>query len=44
MLALTNIRRLEGRTRALQAGANEILNMASSDEEIVSVVNRLVSE
>jgi DNA-binding NarL/FixJ family response regulator len=44
VLALTNIQSLEGRTRALQAGANEVLNMASSNEEIVSVVNRLVSE
>jgi CheY-like chemotaxis protein len=44
VLALTNIQRLEARTRALQAGANEVLNMASSDEEIVSVVNRIVSE
>ena len=43
VLALTNIQRLEERTRALQAGANEILYTASSNEEIVSVVNRLVS-
>ena len=44
MSALTNIQELEWGTRALQAGANEVLNLASSNEEIVSVVNRLVSE
>lgn len=44
VLALTNIRSPEERTRAVQAGANEVLSMASSDEEIVGVVNRLASE
>ena len=43
VLALTVGQNLEGRTRALPAGANKVLNIAS-DEEIVSVVNRLISE
>jgi DNA-binding NarL/FixJ family response regulator len=44
VLAFTDSQSLEVRTRALQAGAIEVLSMASSDEEIVGVVNRLVSE
>ena len=44
VLALTNFQNLERRTRALQAGANEVLSMASSDKDIIRVVNRLVSE
>jgi CheY-like chemotaxis protein len=44
VLALTNIRSPEERTRAVQAGANEVLSMASSDKEFIRVVNRLVSE
>jgi DNA-binding NarL/FixJ family response regulator len=44
VLALTNIRSPEECTWAVQAGANEVLSMASSDEEIVSVVYRLGSE
>jgi DNA-binding NarL/FixJ family response regulator len=44
VLALTNVQNLERRTRALQAGANEVLSMASSDKEFIRVVNRLVSE
>jgi hypothetical protein len=43
VLALTVGQSLEGRTRALRAGANEVLNM-SSGEEIVGVVSRLISE
>jgi DNA-binding NarL/FixJ family response regulator len=43
VLALTVGQSLGGRTRALRAGAAEVLNMAS-DEEIVGVVNGLISE
>jgi DNA-binding NarL/FixJ family response regulator len=43
VLALTVGQSLEGCTRALRAGANEVLNM-SSGEEIVGVVSRLISE
>jgi hypothetical protein len=35
---------LERCTQALHAGANEVLNMASSEKNIVRMVNRLVSE
>jgi DNA-binding NarL/FixJ family response regulator len=44
VLALTNVQSLDGRTRALQAGANEVLSMASSDTDIIGAVNRLISE
>ena len=44
VLALTNAQSLEGRTRALEAGANEVLSMASPVENIVGAVNRLVSD
>ena len=44
VLAFIDVQSLEGRTRALQAGANEVLSMASSDEDIVSVVTRLIRE
>jgi hypothetical protein len=44
VLALTNVQNLERCTRALQAGANEVLSMASSEKNIVRMVNRLVSE
>jgi DNA-binding response OmpR family regulator len=44
VLTLTNAQSLEGRTRALEAGANEVLNMASSVEKIVGAVNRLLSD
>jgi len=43
VLALTVGQSLGGRTRALQAGAAEVFNLAS-DEEIVGVVNGLISE
>src|SRR5215204_876276 len=39
VLAFTGVQSLEGRARALQAGANEVLSMASSDGDIVCVVN-----
>lgn len=46
VLAFTDVQSaaLEKRTRALQAGANEVLSLASSDEKIVGVVNRLIRE
>jgi DNA-binding NarL/FixJ family response regulator len=44
VLALTNVQNLGRRTWALQAGANEVLSVASSDKDIVRVANRLVSE
>ena len=44
VLAFTVSRSLEQRARVLQAGANEVLSMASSVEEIVGAARRLVSE
>jgi DNA-binding NarL/FixJ family response regulator len=44
VLTLTNVQNLERCTRALQARANEVLSMASSEKNIVRMVNRLVSE
>jgi DNA-binding response OmpR family regulator len=44
VLALTSVQSLEERTRALQAGANEVLSMASSDKDIIGAVNRLASD
>ena len=42
LLALTNARNLEQRARVLQAGADEVLSTASSADNIVEVVQRLV--
>ena len=42
VLALTATRNLERRARALRAGADEVLSTASSGENIVAVVQRLV--
>ena len=42
VLALTASRDMERRARALRAGVDEVLSTASSSEEIVGVVQRLV--
>ena len=44
VLAFTDAQSMEKCTRALQAGATEIINSASSFEEIVGVVDRLIGE
>ena len=44
VLAFTYVQSLGKRTRALEAGANEVLLKTSSGEEIVGVVNRLISD
>ena len=42
VLALTDIRSLEGRIRALEAGADEVLSASTSAEEMLGTVKRLI--
>jgi DNA-binding response OmpR family regulator len=42
VLALTNIRSLEGRIRALEAGADEVLSSSAPAEEILRTVKWLI--
>jgi DNA-binding NarL/FixJ family response regulator len=42
VLALTAIRNVERRARALRAGADEVLTTASPGESIIAVVQRLI--
>jgi DNA-binding NarL/FixJ family response regulator len=44
VLAITLMRDVERRDRALRAGAGEVLPMAASSKEIVDVAKRLVGE
>ncbi len=44
VLALTLGRSLQGRARAVRAGAHEVLTMAASPTEIVDVAKRLIGE
>ena len=43
VLALTSARSLEQRARALQAGANEVITMDSSSDQIIDAAKRLLS-
>jgi DNA-binding NarL/FixJ family response regulator len=42
VLALTNARSLEQRARALRAGADEVLTMETSSEQIIDTAERLL--
>ena len=43
VLALTSARSLEQRARALKAGANEVITMNSSSDQIIDAAKRLLS-
>jgi DNA-binding NarL/FixJ family response regulator len=43
VLALTSARSLEQRARALRAGANEVITMDSSSDQIIDAAKRLLS-
>ena len=43
VLALTSARSLEQRARALKAGANEVITMDSSSDQIIDAAKRLLS-
>ena len=43
VLALTSARSLEQRARALRAGANEVITMNSSSDQIIDAAKRLLS-
>jgi DNA-binding NarL/FixJ family response regulator len=43
VLALTSARSSEQRARALQAGANEVITMDSSSDQIIDAAKRLLS-
>ena len=43
VLALTSARSLEQRARALQAGANEVITMDSSSDQIIDAAKRLLN-
>ena len=43
VLALTSARSLEQRAQALQAGANEVITMDSSSDQIIDAAKRLLS-
>ena len=43
VLALTSARSLELRAQALQAGANEVITMDSSSDQIIDAAKRLLS-
>lgn len=43
VLALTSARSLEQRNRALKAGANEVITMDSSSDQIIAAAKRLLS-